>query len=119
MLDPLTTPLLVLVLGRLAQELITDACKDHLKGKLKRLFGWVEKSGRKDELQLAYEDAMQDAYAVCLEKLLSGLELMEFSKTELAQYEQSLKSFVRDVDVAPHASEYLRENSHTHYRRRS
>ena len=32
MLDPLTTPLLVYVLGNLARDLITDACKDYLKG---------------------------------------------------------------------------------------
>ena len=42
MLDPASTPLLALVLGKLAHEIIVDACKDHLKDKLKSFFGWLE-----------------------------------------------------------------------------
>lgn len=37
MLDPITTPLLLLVLGRIGEELLTDACKDFLKDKLEHL----------------------------------------------------------------------------------
>jgi hypothetical protein len=38
MLDPISTPLLILVLGKVGDELITDACKDFLKDKLKTLW---------------------------------------------------------------------------------
>ncbi len=60
-MDPITTPLLILVLGNLAQELIADACKDHLKDKLKSVFGWLEKLGEYDKVELAYHDAMEQA----------------------------------------------------------
>jgi hypothetical protein len=43
-MDPIITPLLVLVLGNLARDLIADACKDYLKDKLKSVFGWLESS---------------------------------------------------------------------------
>jgi hypothetical protein len=59
MVDPLTTPLLVLVLGKLADEIIGGACRDYLKGKLKSLFTKAAKLGSKDDLQLAFEGAMQ------------------------------------------------------------
>lgn len=42
-MDPFVTPLLVLVLGNLARELITDTCKDYLKDKLRSFFDWVGK----------------------------------------------------------------------------
>ncbi len=61
-MDPLVTPLLVYVLGNLAQELITEACKDHLKDKLKSFFGWLQKLGERDKLELAYQDAMEQGY---------------------------------------------------------
>lgn len=64
-MDPIATPLLISVLGILARELLTDACKDHLKDKLKGLFSKAEKLGSKDNLQLAYEGAMQQAYKTC------------------------------------------------------
>ena len=91
---------MVFVLGRLAEEIIVGACKDHLKSKLSKLFGWLEKLGRKDDLQVAYAGAMTDAYAVCLEKLLAGMKLMGSSNRDLAEYEESLKSFIGDTDVA-------------------
>ena len=40
-MDPIVTPLLSIVLGNLARELISDACKDYLKDKLKSFFGWL------------------------------------------------------------------------------
>ncbi len=47
-MDPLMTPLLVGVLGNLARELIMDASQDHLKDKLKSVFGWLETLGERD-----------------------------------------------------------------------
>ncbi len=61
MLDPITTPLLIYVLGNLAHELISDACKDHLKDELKSFFGWLGTLGQKDKVELAYQDAMEQA----------------------------------------------------------
>ncbi len=46
MLDPITTPLLLLVLGRIGEELLTDACKDFLTDKLKHTFGGRSTLGR-------------------------------------------------------------------------
>ena len=60
-MDYITTPLLVLVLGNLAQELIRDVCKDYLKDKLKSVFGWLDKLGEQDKVELAYQDAMERA----------------------------------------------------------
>ncbi len=73
-MDPIATPLLVLVLGNLAHELITDACKDHLKEKLESLFGWLEKLGERDKLESAYQDAMEQAYGACLEMVLHNIK---------------------------------------------
>ena len=53
MLDPITTPLLLVVLGRIGEELLTDACKDFLTDKLKHTFGWLSTHGRKSDLALA------------------------------------------------------------------
>ena len=53
MLDPITTPLLLVVLGRIGEELLTDACKDFLTDKLKHTFGWLGTLGRKSDLELA------------------------------------------------------------------
>ncbi len=64
-MDPVVTPLLVLVLGNLARELITDASKDYLKDKLKSFFGWLENLGERDKVQLAYQDAMEQADGSC------------------------------------------------------
>ena len=50
MLDPITTPLLLLVPGRIGEELLTDDRKDFLKDKLKHTFGWL---GRSSDLELA------------------------------------------------------------------
>ena len=64
-MDPLVTPLLVYVLGNLARELITDACKDHLKDKLKAFFGCLENLGERDKVELAHQDAMEQANGSC------------------------------------------------------
>ena len=53
MLDPITTPLLLLVPGRIGEELLTDDRKDFLKDKLKHTFGWLGTLGRKSDLELA------------------------------------------------------------------
>ena len=61
-MDPVVTPLLVLVLGNMARELITEACKDYLKDKLESFFAWVGKRGERDKVELAYQDAIEQAY---------------------------------------------------------
>ena len=73
MLDPIITPLLLAVLGKAAQELITEACKEHLKDKLKALFGRLEKVGERDKLEPIYQDVMEQAYGTCLELLLANI----------------------------------------------
>ena len=103
MLDPVTTPLLVLVLGQLADEVIGGACKDYLKNKLKGLFSKAEKLGskkEKDDLQLAYEGAMQRAFETCCEILLRNIETFGVRRNELPQYRESLEAFIEDDDVA-------------------
>ena len=109
MLDPLTTPLLVLVLGNLAQELITDACKDHLKNKLKKFFGWLEGLGEKDKLELAYQDTMEQAYGACLEMLLVNIKGLGYGDEELKQYASSLKAFIKDRRIAEELLKSVRE----------
>jgi len=108
-MDPITTPLLVLVLGNLARELIADACKDYLKDKLKSVFGWLEKLGQRDKVELAYQDAMEQAYGACLEMLLLNIKGYGYSDEELKQYGSSLKAFVKDKRVADELLEAVRE----------
>ncbi len=83
MLDPVTTPLLFLVLGKLADDVIGGACKDYLKGKLKGLFSKAEKLGSKDDLEVAYEGAMQQAYETCCEVLLRNIETFGVARNRL------------------------------------
>ncbi len=100
MLDPITTPLLLLVLGKLGEELLTDACKDFLKDKLKTLFGWFGKLGGRSDLELAYEAALKDAFTVCLEMLLKNIAACGYANEELKPFADSLKKFIRDPGVA-------------------
>ena len=94
-MDPIATPLLVLVLGNLAHELITDACKDHLKEKLKSLFGWLEKLGERDKVESAYQDAMEQAYATCLEMVLHNIKESEILTADLAMFDE----LERKIDI--------------------
>ena len=99
-MEPITTSLLVLVLGNLARELIEDACKDYLKDKLKGLFSKAAKLGSKDDLLLAYEGAMQQAYETCCEVFLRNIETFGVRRSELPQFQESLESFINDPKVA-------------------
>jgi hypothetical protein len=109
MLDPVTTPLLILVLGKIAHDVISEACKDHLKDKLKSFFGWLEKLGQKDKVELAYQDAMEQAYGTCLEMLLVNIKGFGYSNEELKQYKSSLEAFIKDDDVAGELLNAIRE----------
>jgi hypothetical protein len=101
MVEPVTTSLTLLVLGKLAEDLILDACKDHVKGKLKGLLSRLEGEGSTaDELQAAFEDALKGAYTACLETLLSNIRNCGYSDDELSRYRESLHAFIRDEDVA-------------------
>ena len=111
-MDPITTPLLVLVLGNLARELITDACKDYLKDKLKSVFGWLETLGERDKVELAYQDAMEQAYAACLEMLLLNIKGFGYSDEELKQYRSSIEAFIKDDKVAEELLNAVREPGH-------
>lgn len=108
MLDPVTTPLLLLVLGRLGEELLTEVCKDFLKGRLKSLFGWLGTVGRRSDLELAYQAALQDALTVCLEMLLKNISACGYSNEELKPFADSLRTFARDQGVANELLEALR-----------
>lgn len=109
MLDPVTTPLLVLVLGNLAHEIIAGACKDHLKDKVKSVFGWLESLGQKDKVEPVYRDAMEQAYGSCLEMLLLNIKGFGYTDEELKQYGDSLRAFIRDGEVAEELVRFLRE----------
>ncbi|MCH8060589.1 MAG: hypothetical protein IIA11_09045 [Proteobacteria bacterium] len=100
MLDPVTTPLLLLVLGKLADEIIGGACKDFLKDKLKGLFSKAAKLGSKDDLQLDYESAMQQSYETCREVLLRNIETFGGRRSELSEHRESLEAFIIDRQVA-------------------
>jgi energy-coupling factor transporter ATP-binding protein EcfA2 len=108
-MDPLLTPLLMVVLGNLAHDLITDACKDYLKDKLKSVFGWLEKLGEGDKVEHAYRDAMEQAFGACLEMLLSNIKSYGYSDEELKEYRPSLKSFIKDKAVAEELLNAIRE----------
>ena len=108
MLDPVTTPLLILVLGKIGEEVMAAACKDFLKEKLKPLFGWLGKFGRKSDLELAYEAALQDAYTICLEMLLKNIAACGYTNEELKPYADSLRTFVKDDGVAAELLEAIR-----------
>ena len=108
-MDPITAPLLVLVLGNLAHELITKACKDYLKSKLKSVFGWLEKLGERDKVELAFHDAMELAYCACLELLLTNIKGYGYTEEELKQYQSSLEAFIKDGEVAGELLKFVRE----------
>ncbi len=108
-MDPLTTPLLLYVLGNLARVLITDACKDFLKDKLKSLFGWLGTLGERDKVELAYQDAMEQAYGACLEMLLLNIKGLGYTNEELKQYQSSLEGFIKDNAVADQMLNFVRE----------
>jgi energy-coupling factor transporter ATP-binding protein EcfA2 len=112
-MDPLVTPLLVVVVGNLAHELIADACKDYLKDKLKSVFGWLEKLGEGEKLEPAYRDAMEQAFAACLEMLLSNIKANGYSDEELKQYQPSIKSFIKDKSVAEELLNAIRNPDRT------
>ncbi len=86
MVDPVTTPPPLLVLGKLAEDLLLDACKDHVKGKVSTLLSRLEDTGDADELQSAYEDALKHAYHACLESLLGSIRTCGYSDDELRRY---------------------------------
>ncbi len=99
-MDPIATPLLAIVLGNLARELITDACKDYLKDKLRSFFGWMEQLGERDRIELAYQDAMEQAFSACLEMLLQNIKGLGYADEELKQYRSSIEAFIKDDQVA-------------------
>src|SRR5207247_2388905 len=99
-MDLVISPLLLVVLGKMAQELIADACKDHLKDKLKSFFGWLETLGERDKVESAYRDAMEHAYGECLEMLLHNIKGFDYSDEELKEYRSSIEAFIKDDKVA-------------------
>lgn len=108
-MDPIITPLLLVVLGNVAHELITEACKDYLKDKLKSVFGWLEKLGEGDKVEHAYRDAMEQAFAACLEMLLSSIKSHGYTEEELKEYQPSIKLFIKDKKVAEELLNAIRE----------
>ena len=94
-MDPLTISLLGSVLGKLALELITGACKDHLKDKLKTFFKRLDKVSDGKKVQLAYQNALAKAFASCLESLLLSIKSFHYSNEELKAYRESLEALSR------------------------
>ena len=109
-MDPISTPLLISVLGTFTTTLIADACRDHLKDKLKSVFSWMEKIGERErnDMEFNCQSAMEDAYAVCLEMLLTNIKASGYSDKELKEYGKSLKSFIKDKTVAEQLLESIR-----------
>ena len=99
-MDPTITPLLFSVLGYLGLELVRETCKDYLKDKLKSVFGWLETVGERDNVELAYQDVMEQAHGACLEMLLLNIKGFGYSDEELKQYRSSIEAFIKDDKVA-------------------
>lgn len=108
MLDPITTPLLLLVLGRLGEELLTDACKSFLKDRLKDLFAYLSGKGRRGDLLAAYEAALQDALTASLELLLKNVAACGLSNEELTPYADSIRTFANDPGVTDELLEAIK-----------
>ena len=108
-MDPITTPLLILVFGNLANELIENACKDYLKDKFKLIFTWLETIGERDKVEIAYQDVMEQAYGACLEMLLLNIKGFGYSDNELKEYQFSIARFIRDKKVAEELLKSVRE----------
>ncbi len=98
-MDPIATPLLIYVCGNLGKELISDACKSYLTDRLKGVFSKAAKLGSKDDLQIAYEAAMQQAYEKLCETLLRNMETFGTKRSELAVYRNSLEAFIKNQEV--------------------
>lgn len=111
MIDSITTPLLFLVLGKVADELITDACKGYLQDKLKSLFQWLETLGERNKIEIAYQAAMDKAYKECIEMLLLNIMSFGYSEDELKQYQHSIKLFIKNKRVAEELFCSIREPS--------
>ncbi|MBN2296717.1 MAG: HEAT repeat domain-containing protein [Pirellulales bacterium] len=109
-MDLVTTSLLVLVLGKLAQDVIADACKDYLKNKLKQLFDKMEKIGQLDDVERAYQDVMEQAYSECLEMLMLNIKGYGYGDDELKEYKSSIEAFLKDHQVADELLNAVRES---------
>ena len=112
-MDPFVTPLLLVVLGDVARGLIKGACEDYPKDKLKSVFGWLETLGERDKVELAYQDAMEQAFGVCLEMLLQNIKGFGYSDDELKQYGSSLESFIQDKKISAELLRTVREPNRT------
>lgn len=99
-MDPIATPLLIYALGNLAHTVFKGACEDFLKDKLKGLFSKAEKLGGKDDLQLAYETALQQGLETFCEIFLRNIETFAGKRAELMHYRESLELFIKDPGVA-------------------
>ncbi|MEM8535624.1 MAG: NACHT domain-containing protein [Chloroflexota bacterium] len=108
-MDPVVTPLLALVLGNLAREVITEACKGYLTDKAKSVFGWIAQLGEGDKLELAYQDALEQASGVCLDTLLQNIKGAGYTDEELKEYRDSLKAFIKDKQVLAELLESIRD----------
>ena len=60
-------------------------------------------------MELAYQDAMEQAYGSCLEMLLLNIKGFGYTNEELKQYESSLKAFIEDDAVAEELLSAIRE----------
>ena len=110
-MEPITTIVLG-ILGAQAQQLLTDAAKDHAKDYVKRLFTKGEQivlgNQEKDALEDAYQNALTHANTRIVESLGNVLQLM-VSQDELKGYADSIKAFLKNDEVAEHLLETVRD----------
>lgn len=99
-MDPITTSVVFLALGKVSGELITEACRDHVKDRLKSLLNRVEKPAERVKIEEAYQQAMKQAYIACLEMIIKNIQAAGYDDDELKEYAHSLRAFIQDKEVA-------------------
>ncbi len=99
-MDPTMFPELIFVLGSGASVLIREASNEFLKDKIKLVLRNLKKHTEHDRIKNAYQKAMEQAFAICLEILLTNIREFGYQDIELKQYHASIKAFVKDKIVA-------------------
>ena len=97
--DIASTSLLVLVLGKIGYEIISDTCKDYLKGKLASVFERVGVLGRRDEYERALDRAFTSAVAMHGDTIVAHLRVTGCTDEELKSFAEPLKAFLGDEAV--------------------
>ncbi len=105
-MDLFTTSLLFFVLGDITQSLVKDVVKDYLKDKLKSL---SVKPDEQKKIELAYQDAMEKSFVICLEMLLANIKSAGYRDEELKLYKSSIEAFMKDKIIAEEMLKAIQE----------